>query len=768
MNNENLKPIEKLTPFTKMIMTIGTLPSSFYASMSYYESMVWLYEYLKNTVIPTVNNNADAVEELQGKFIELNEAFNTLQDWIENYFNNLDVQEEINHKLDEMALDGSLTNLIKNYIDPLFNDYKDGIDNIINGQNTEISNFKLSVNDSITSMNSAIETIDNKVESVTSGSPKGVYATVSALTTADPDHDYIYVVEDDGKWYYYNTSTTSWTAGGDYLSSGVAENSIALSSLDRDNRYSLFRVTTDVTKLTWVLYAPLHFVASNLIRVRKGTELEFSSSFMETHKYTIIAYDPTQANNVRILVSNRTTATYTINEDCYIYFQLYNLDNSDFAYPFSLTNADLSLTYYMDITSNNKFINIDKDIFKCQLNRGAYQNLNFKFHYNETRLCIPYIYKNERPIHIKIKDNSFDFGIITWTTNDMSTATFIADTGWINTDYTIPANTNFTFSLRKHDNSAAPMLLIQTNQLNLNDIFEFNEYMNDTELTNFIENVDRPAFDYQYSGEKLNIGNKYGFNIEEYMDVDTMGYTLSTQGFTVYENYLVQLFGGTLIEIYDMTTKELLGWSQTDISYEHGDCITVGKDKYASTDLLPLMYVSSDSTPNVVYVVRIIDVYHSEVVKKYTFPLSAGYFSGNVVDPENMILYNRAYKISSFTDPTNNAMICTSYDLTKETLVSGIEYTLEQIEQHEEPFVYCEQGCNFHNGLIYIVSSYAVGTTCIYVNDPKQKKIITSFTNFPTVVKNDEVEGVAFYTSNGITKMIIGTRTKYYELELEA
>ena len=108
MNNENLKPVEKLTPFTKMIMTIGTLPSSFYASMSYYESMVWLYEYLKNTIIPTVNNNGEAVEELQEKFLELKE-------WVETYTEET-IPEEIENKLDEMAEDGTLTSLIEEYI----------------------------------------------------------------------------------------------------------------------------------------------------------------------------------------------------------------------------------------------------------------------------------------------------------------------------------------------------------------------------------------------------------------------------------------------------------------------------------------------------------------------------------------------------------------------------------------------------------------------------------------------------------------------------
>ena len=109
MNNENLKPVEKLSPFTKVVMSIGTLPSSFYSSMTYYESMVWLYEYMKNTVIPTINENAEAVEELQALFIQLKE-------YIDTYFDNLDVQEEINKKLDEMAEDGTLADIIADYI----------------------------------------------------------------------------------------------------------------------------------------------------------------------------------------------------------------------------------------------------------------------------------------------------------------------------------------------------------------------------------------------------------------------------------------------------------------------------------------------------------------------------------------------------------------------------------------------------------------------------------------------------------------------------
>lgn len=92
----DLKNVQNLKPFTKFCCTIGNLPSSYLISMTYEEQLLWLCDYLKNTVIPTVNNNADCVTELQNLFLQL-------KDYVNNYFNNLDVQNEINNKLDEMA-----------------------------------------------------------------------------------------------------------------------------------------------------------------------------------------------------------------------------------------------------------------------------------------------------------------------------------------------------------------------------------------------------------------------------------------------------------------------------------------------------------------------------------------------------------------------------------------------------------------------------------------------------------------------------------------
>ena len=114
---EELKTIETvdMSPFKHMVMTIGELPSSFVESMTYYEALAWLDNYIEKTLIPTINNNAEAVEELQG-------LYTILHDYVENYFDNLDVQEEIDNKLDEMVEDGTFNTIINQEIFGAIND----------------------------------------------------------------------------------------------------------------------------------------------------------------------------------------------------------------------------------------------------------------------------------------------------------------------------------------------------------------------------------------------------------------------------------------------------------------------------------------------------------------------------------------------------------------------------------------------------------------------------------------------------------------------
>ena len=84
------------------------IPLAFDESLSYYEMLCNLTAKIKE-VIDEQNIEGQAIEELQNKYL-------LLVDYVDHYFDNLDIQEEINNKLDEMAESGELTDIIAQYI----------------------------------------------------------------------------------------------------------------------------------------------------------------------------------------------------------------------------------------------------------------------------------------------------------------------------------------------------------------------------------------------------------------------------------------------------------------------------------------------------------------------------------------------------------------------------------------------------------------------------------------------------------------------------
>ena len=97
------------SPFKCLCVSVGNLPTSYIESMSYYECLTYFVKFLENEVIPALNQDSEAIKELQNYYIELKE-------YVDNYFDELNVQTEINNKLDEMALDGTLADIINEEI----------------------------------------------------------------------------------------------------------------------------------------------------------------------------------------------------------------------------------------------------------------------------------------------------------------------------------------------------------------------------------------------------------------------------------------------------------------------------------------------------------------------------------------------------------------------------------------------------------------------------------------------------------------------------
>ena len=129
MNNE----IKTISPFKNFCITVGALPTSYLESMSYYETLCWLCKYLENTIDPAINQNAEALKELQ--------------EYVATYFDNLDVQEEINAKLDEMADDGTLAQIINvemiGTLSNLTTTDKTDLVHAVNEVNTNVKNINL-------------------------------------------------------------------------------------------------------------------------------------------------------------------------------------------------------------------------------------------------------------------------------------------------------------------------------------------------------------------------------------------------------------------------------------------------------------------------------------------------------------------------------------------------------------------------------------------------------------------------------------------------
>ena len=98
----------ELSPFRFWCKKV--LPLVYDESLSYYELLCKVIQYLNMTM--------EDVQTLEGDVQGLHDAYVKLQDYVNHYFDNLDVQEEINNKLDEMVQDGTIMSLFTSTLVP--------------------------------------------------------------------------------------------------------------------------------------------------------------------------------------------------------------------------------------------------------------------------------------------------------------------------------------------------------------------------------------------------------------------------------------------------------------------------------------------------------------------------------------------------------------------------------------------------------------------------------------------------------------------------
>jgi lysophospholipase L1-like esterase len=148
------------------------------------------------SMVQKINLALNKLNEIGGVANDTVAQWNEVMDWVMND----GLTDDVVDKLNLMLSDGTFEDLMNN---SLFRDY-----------------------------NGRLTVAENKINGAASGSPKGVYATTTALTNAFPaGNTNIYVVNADGGWYYWND--TLWVKGGSYLANPISDWSVEQKSLKK-------------------------------------------------------------------------------------------------------------------------------------------------------------------------------------------------------------------------------------------------------------------------------------------------------------------------------------------------------------------------------------------------------------------------------------------------------------------------------------------------------------------------------------------------------
>lgn len=118
--NNNYTDMKNLTPFKLCVLQNFPFIEADFDAVTNYQLLCKVVEYL-NKIIDNNNKQNDNINQLEQNFI-------TLYDYVNNYFSNLDVQEEINKKIDELITTGEFNSFLSGIYTPeMFGAKGDGV-----------------------------------------------------------------------------------------------------------------------------------------------------------------------------------------------------------------------------------------------------------------------------------------------------------------------------------------------------------------------------------------------------------------------------------------------------------------------------------------------------------------------------------------------------------------------------------------------------------------------------------------------------------------
>lgn len=193
-DNKVWKPLKPLDYYMS-----ANIPAVFGEELTYYEKLCRIEQVVNDCInnidfmLETYNKFASDMsadnqafkDGMTNKYNELLAVWKQLQDWITHYFDNLDVQQEINNKLDAMMLDGSLANIIAPFIPNEVEKWLN--ENVPTGQTIAVDKSL-----SISGAAADAKVTGNKINWLDESVYENIYeGTVSTSNTQLPQKDYV-------------------------------------------------------------------------------------------------------------------------------------------------------------------------------------------------------------------------------------------------------------------------------------------------------------------------------------------------------------------------------------------------------------------------------------------------------------------------------------------------------------------------------------------------------------------------------------------------
>lgn len=704
-----------------------------------------------------VNQLIRSVNEQNKTIADYVQQFTELRNFVEDYFDNLDVQDEINHKLDEMVNNGTFELLFTKYIAPYFE-----------------------------TINRDIEELDTKVSSLNNISP-----TVVTSADAMVDHDKTYVLTTDGKWYYWNGA--AFVAGGDYTSDAIAS----------DMKWYL----NDVAGDNHSIYNPWNAWEGGLASADGSAStsqqnietywttdyIELGEPILENNFYKFLAFGTLLDNDLVyykfcaydedkgfLYASQPNTGKNRIDVN------VKGVDCSDWKYVrIQFKKADISFDdrYKLIFTPALGVVNTPEASRYTSIDTYGIKAGSIEGNRLADNLYITNVYSMLEQEIVPFTKTDFVFGTITTATgtlNDYQGNLRLA----LGKLFKVPGGTTITltndwkliaFSYDINDNflgryttdwvtSVYFPVDAKTKLVFKNDTL--GDITSEEDVINLLNNIsiEKQEGAFYYEGEKVVPRHKFGATFT--------GLKMAGQDSAIASDGHIICFDHDghykVMNIYGQELKPLTDLDNRAVINPHSNCAFFGTEKYDADDLYPIVYTNAYNTVGLpqgtFYAYRL----KNDLTTTFLQTIKIGFTDSNIwtggganVRPYgNFLMDTDNNKLYAYT-MIDNLHVTRFFKFSMPSISDGAEVVLQESDIEDyfdvDYFYYIQGGC-YYNGKIYASCGFTSSDCMLYAVDLNSKSITS---RIPLGGFVGEPETVFIYND----ELYVSSGTSLYELK---